>query len=85
MVDFCSNVREFMAQDKQNVISIHCKGGKGRTGTMICVWLIDCGLFGDAEVGTGIYDMGCRLFQSSKWKFEFTGPNQILNLFLYSS
>jgi hypothetical protein len=55
-----------MAQDKQNVISIHCKGGKGRTGTMICVWLIDCGLFGDAEVGTGIYDMGCRLFQSSK-------------------
>lgn len=49
MVDFCSNVREFMAQDKQNVISIHCKGGKGRTGTMICTWLIDCGLFGDAE------------------------------------
>ncbi|XP_033742878.1 phosphatidylinositol 3,4,5-trisphosphate 3-phosphatase TPTE2-like [Pecten maximus] len=49
MVDFCDNAREFMSEDPQNVIAIHCKGGKGRTGTMICTWLIDCGLFGDAQ------------------------------------
>ncbi|XP_071125731.1 phosphatidylinositol 3,4,5-trisphosphate 3-phosphatase TPTE2-like [Mytilus edulis] len=49
MIEFCDNAREFMAQDQQNVISIHCKGGKGRTGTMICVWLIECGLFDGAE------------------------------------
>ncbi|XP_069129758.1 phosphatidylinositol 3,4,5-trisphosphate 3-phosphatase TPTE2-like [Argopecten irradians] len=49
MVDFCANAREFMSADPQNVIAIHCKGGKGRTGTMICTWLIDCGLFEDAE------------------------------------
>lgn len=49
MIEFCENAREFMAQDQQNVISIHCKGGKGRTGTMICVWLIECGLFEGAE------------------------------------
>ena len=52
MIEFCDNAREFMAQDQQNVISIHCKGGKGRTGTMICVWLIECGLFDGAEVIT---------------------------------
>ena len=39
-----------MNADKENVIAIHCKGGKGRTGTMICVWLIESGMFKDAEV-----------------------------------
>ncbi|XP_060078284.1 phosphatidylinositol 3,4,5-trisphosphate 3-phosphatase TPTE2-like [Ylistrum balloti] len=55
MVDFCANAREFMNEDTQNVIAIHCKGGKGRTGTMICTWLIDCGLFEDAEESLGYF------------------------------
>ncbi|CAG5135303.1 unnamed protein product [Candidula unifasciata] len=49
MLDFTANAREWMAADKQNVIAIHCKGGKGRTGTMICIWLIDCGLLESAQ------------------------------------
>ncbi|KAK3099224.1 hypothetical protein FSP39_001190 [Pinctada imbricata] len=49
MVSFSENVREWMAKDERNVISVHCKGGKGRTGTMICTWLVDCGLFEEAE------------------------------------
>ncbi|XP_036360548.1 phosphatidylinositol 3,4,5-trisphosphate 3-phosphatase TPTE2-like isoform X1 [Octopus sinensis] len=49
MVEFCSDVREWMAADKNNIIAVHCKGGKGRTGTIICVWLIDCGLFQEAK------------------------------------
>ncbi len=34
---------------QENVIVVHCKGGKGRTGTMICVWLIETGIFSSAE------------------------------------
>ncbi|XP_048776038.1 phosphatidylinositol 3,4,5-trisphosphate 3-phosphatase TPTE2-like [Ostrea edulis] len=49
MVAFCTNVEEWMEQDKQNVIAIHCKGGKGRTGTMICTWLVHCGVFDEAQ------------------------------------
>ncbi|XP_059138488.1 phosphatidylinositol 3,4,5-trisphosphate 3-phosphatase TPTE2-like [Physella acuta] len=49
MLDFTANAREWMAADKQNVIAIHCKGGKGRTGTIICTWLIDCGLLESAQ------------------------------------
>ncbi|XP_067662869.1 phosphatidylinositol 3,4,5-trisphosphate 3-phosphatase TPTE2-like isoform X1 [Haliotis asinina] len=49
MLKFTDDVREWMAADTRNIIAIHCKGGKGRTGTMICTWLIDCGLFEEAE------------------------------------
>ncbi|KAL4230685.1 Phosphatidylinositol 3 [Mactra antiquata] len=49
MLWFCENARDFMAADKRNVIAIHCKGGKGRTGTIICVWMVECGIFEDAK------------------------------------
>ena len=49
-LQFVKVAREWMEADEMNVIAIHCKGGKGRTGTMICVWLIESGMFEDAEV-----------------------------------
>ena len=35
--------------ERKRVVSLHCKGGKGRTGTMICAVLIDMGLFSNAR------------------------------------
>ncbi|XP_042229285.1 phosphatidylinositol 3,4,5-trisphosphate 3-phosphatase TPTE2-like isoform X1 [Homarus americanus] len=55
MVRFSANVREWMNKDEKNVIAVHCKGGKGRTGTMICVFLIDLGIFRDAEHCLGYF------------------------------
>jgi PTEN phosphatase family protein len=49
MLEFVKDVRDFLAQDEKNVIAVHCKGGKGRTGTMICAWLIFNGQFSDSK------------------------------------
>merc|ERR1719427_695068 len=42
MLDFCHSVETWMNKDPDNVIAVHCKGGKGRTGTMVCAWLLYC-------------------------------------------
>lgn len=56
MTEFCKDVRMWLAEDEQNVIAVHCKGGKGRTGTMICTYLIHTELFQAAEVrGHDVY------------------------------
>lgn len=49
MVRFSQDVKEWFSRDNENVIVVHCKGGKGRTGTMICVWLVEAGVFKSAE------------------------------------
>ena len=47
MFELTDSVREWLGGDRERerVVSLHCKGGKGRTGTMICAILIDMGLF----------------------------------------
>ena len=50
MVHFCESVHAFLSEDDENIVAVHCKGGKGRTGTLICTWLVECGKFEEAQV-----------------------------------
>ena len=47
MFDLVDDVRAWLegGDGRERVVALHCKGGKGRTGTMICAVLIDQGLF----------------------------------------
>ncbi|KAL4664506.1 hypothetical protein H8959_012025, partial [Pygathrix nigripes] len=49
MIAFSKEAKEWLAQDPENIIVIHCKGGKGRTGTMVCACLIATEIFLTAE------------------------------------
>lgn len=49
-IRFAKDVKQWKEAHPENVISVHCKGGKGRTGTMICIWLLECGECQNAQV-----------------------------------
>eukprot|EP01026_Neomeris_dumetosa_P054023 TRINITY_DN4835_c1_g2_i1.p1 TRINITY_DN4835_c1_g2~~TRINITY_DN4835_c1_g2_i1.p1 ORF type:complete len:597 (+),score=67.33 TRINITY_DN4835_c1_g2_i1:199-1791(+) len=57
MYAFCADASEWLHQHPKNVIVVHCKAGKGRTGCMICALLCYLGIteqgeyeeFGDPE------------------------------------
>uniref|UniRef100_A0A0K8VSX9 Phosphatidylinositol 3,4,5-trisphosphate 3-phosphatase and dual-specificity protein phosphatase PTEN n=1 Tax=Bactrocera latifrons TaxID=174628 RepID=A0A0K8VSX9_BACLA len=46
---FCMDVDEWLKADKKNVAAVHCKAGKGRTGTMICCYMLYSGRQKTAE------------------------------------
>lgn len=40
LLEFCIDAYLYMAQHPDNVIAVHCKAGKGRTGLVICAFLL---------------------------------------------
>lgn len=49
LVAWCKEAKEFTEKDKSNVVVVHCKGGKGRTGTCIAAWMLATDFFSSAD------------------------------------
>lgn len=43
VVNFCENAKAWLDMDENNVVSLHCKAGKGRAGIMAACLLVRLG------------------------------------------
>jgi len=69
---FCQDAAEFLKKDKKNVVAVHCKAGKGRTGCLIACLLLHLGQAQDAK--EALHTFGANRTSNAK---GVTIPSQI--------
>ena len=55
LIPFCEDAKAFLEENEKNVVAIHCKAGKGRTGTFVCALMIYINLFKTADEALAYY------------------------------
>jgi phosphatidylinositol-3,4,5-trisphosphate 3-phosphatase and dual-specificity protein phosphatase PTEN len=68
----CQNMHFWLCQDVENVIVVNCRAGKGRTGTLICCYLLYCQRIHDTRSALKYYK-----FKRFKKGGGVTQPSQV--------
>ncbi|CAM9610877.1 unnamed protein product [Chrysoparadoxa australica] len=56
VIECIESCKEFLDRSGSNVVTLHCKAGKGRAGIMACCLLLRIGIVGSAREALGLYD-----------------------------
>ena len=75
---FCVDAKKFLDLDPNNIVAIHCKAGKGRTGTFISCLLLYLNIFDNAADCLKYY--GMMRVENGR---GVTVPSQIRYVFYY--
>lgn len=79
MKGFCEDMDRWLGAHPLNVVAVHCKAGKGRTGLMLCAYMVHCGMFRDPEDSLAFF--GSRRTSNGK---GVTIPSQMRYVHYYS-
>ena len=55
MLEFCVDISLYLLDNQENSALVHCKAGKGRTGVMICAYLVFSGLCSNTKEAIEVY------------------------------
>ena len=55
ILEFCIDICCYLSKNPEGIAAVHCKAGKGRTGVMICSYLVFSGLCKSSEVAFRYY------------------------------
>lgn len=76
VVDFCESAKAWLDTDEANVVSLHCKAGKGRAGIMAACLMVRMGETAEAALATfdatRVWDAkGLTVVNQRKWVFMY--------------
>ena len=64
LFEACKIISSYLSENDANAVFIHCNAGKGRTGTLICCYLMYCNFVKSAQDAITYY--GWKRLRSGK-------------------